>query len=164
VVKQGEKWDKVVNYDFQVHALVSIDDKGRLLLPIKLRESLQDCPLVLTRGVEECLWLFTASTWQSFAGQLSSSLSIFDAGSRLIQRRILAPAGEVLLDNTGRLKLNPSLMTMAKFKRECYLIGMGDHIEIWDAELYTSYDEATSGRLEEAFVSLSPVQKLKVEN
>lgn len=140
------------NYGLNVHSLNSIDDKGRIMLPVKLREALKEVELVLTRGIEDCLWLFPLTVWQGFSGRVQNSVSIFDPNSRLIQRRILAPAQEAALDASGRLKLSPSVMQMAKLKKECYLIGMGDHVEIWDAAVYEAYDAATAGRLEEAFV------------
>jgi MraZ protein len=151
----------VANYNLSVHSLVSIDDKGRVLLPIKLREALTGINLILTRGVEDCLWLFPNDAWEEFSASVQGALSIFDVNSRLIQRRILAPANEAPLDGTGRLKLSPSLMAMARLKKECYLIGMGDRIEIWDSEVYDTYDSATAGRLEEAFVSLAPQNSVK---
>lgn len=138
-------------YGLSIHTLSTIDDKGRILLPIKLREVLADCPLTLTRGVEECLWLFPTSAWEIFAQQMSAGLSIFDADSRMIQRRILAPAQEVPLDAAGRIKLNPSLMQMAYLQKDCYLIGLGQYIEVWDAVRYQEYEERTNGSLEHAF-------------
>lgn len=138
-------------YGLNIHTLSTVDDKGRILLPIKLREALEDCPLTLTRGVEQCLWLFPSPQWEKFAQQVSTGLSIFDADSRMIQRRILAPAQEVPVDAAGRIKLNPSLMQMAHLQKDCYLIGLGYYIEIWDAARYEEYEERTNDHLENAF-------------
>ncbi len=147
----GRLGEIVGEYGLNIHSLNTIDDKGRILLPIKLREALADCPLTLTRGVEECLWLFPTSEWEKFAQQASVGLSIFDPDSRMIQRRILAPAQEIPVDAAGRIKLSPSLMQMAHLQKDCYLIGLGTYIEIWDAALYEEYDRATNDRLEDAF-------------
>ncbi|MGL4524573.1 MAG: division/cell wall cluster transcriptional repressor MraZ [Spirochaetia bacterium] len=139
------------DYGLNIHSLITIDDKGRILLPIKLRELLDGCVLTLTRGIEECLWLFPSDEWEKFAQTASQGLSIFNPDSRMIQRRILAPAQEVPLDAAGRIKLNPSLMQMARLQKDCYLIGLGYYLEIWDSQLYHAYETATNDRLESAF-------------
>ncbi|PKL07370.1 MAG: cell division/cell wall cluster transcriptional repressor MraZ, partial [Spirochaetae bacterium HGW-Spirochaetae-7] len=70
----------------------TLDDKGRLSLPAKLRAGLDGGVLVVTQGVDACLWLFTPERWNALSEQLFASTSLFHQQARIIQRRIIAPA------------------------------------------------------------------------
>ena len=132
----------------------TIDDKGRLLLPGKIRASLPDETLVQTRGVDKCLWLFPVEPWSKLEALVKESSSLFKAQSRLIQRRLIAPAQEVNIDKAGRIKLSPSIMKSVDVIRECIILGLDDHIEIWDVEAYEEYQRETEEDLNEALEGL----------
>ncbi|TFG84553.1 MAG: cell division/cell wall cluster transcriptional repressor MraZ, partial [Spirochaetales bacterium] len=69
----------------------TLDDKGRISLPAKLRSGLSSNMLVVTQGTDKCLWLFTPERWKSLSDQIFSSTSLFHQQARIIQRRIIAP-------------------------------------------------------------------------
>ena len=69
----------------------SLDEKGRLLIPAKMRAEVTGNVVILTRGVENCLWFFPPEEWKSFSEKLIGSTSLFQEESRLIQRRMIAP-------------------------------------------------------------------------
>jgi len=117
----------------------SVDDKGRLSLPARLREELAGSTFVLTQGVDKCLWLFPPEQWESLSKKLMDSTSLFQAKARLVQRRILAPAQEVEVDKLGRISVPQSLREWAGLTKECVILGITKYIEIWDAEEYRSY-------------------------
>ena len=110
----------------------TLDEKGRILLPARLREQLDQNPLVLTRGVDKCLWLFPELEWSKVSRILLERSSLFKAKSQMIQRRLLAPATELAVDKNGRVKIPSSLQKSAGLVRDCIFIGLDDHIEIWD--------------------------------
>ena len=87
----------------------TLDEKGRLSLPARLRSELPGTSLVLTQAVDKCLWLFPPQQWQELSDKLMASTSLFQARSRLVQRRILAPAQEVEIDRLGRISIPQSL-------------------------------------------------------
>ncbi|MBL8968757.1 MAG: division/cell wall cluster transcriptional repressor MraZ [Spirochaetaceae bacterium] len=117
----------------------SLDEKGRLSLPARLRGELPGSQFVLTQGVDKCLWLFPPEQWTALSTKLMESTSLFQARSRLVQRRILAPAQEVEVDKLGRIPVPQSLREWAGLTKECVILGITKYIEIWDADEYRKY-------------------------
>ncbi|PKL07021.1 MAG: cell division/cell wall cluster transcriptional repressor MraZ [Spirochaetae bacterium HGW-Spirochaetae-9] len=119
----------------------TLDEKGRLSLPARMRSELPGIELVLTQGVDQCLWLFPPQQWQELSQKLMASTSLFQAKSRLVQRRIIAPAQEVEIDRLGRISIPQSLREWAGLSRECVILGISKYIEIWSADEYRKYLE-----------------------
>jgi MraZ protein len=117
----------------------SLDEKGRLSLPARLRSELPNSQLILTQGVDKCLWLFPPEQWEILSRKLMESTSLFQARARLVQRRILAPAQEVEVDKLGRISVPQSLRDWAGLAKECVILGITKYIEIWDADEYRKY-------------------------
>jgi len=132
----------------------TLDEKGRILLPARLREQLDNCSLVLTRGVDKCLWLFPEDEWNKVSSVLLDNSSLFKARSQMIQRRLLAPATELSVDKNGRVKIPSSLLRSAGLIRDCIFIGLDDHIEIWDEELYIEFEEKCEDDIKVAWEEL----------
>lgn len=132
----------------------TLDDKGRLSLPAKLRAGLPGNVLVVTQGVDKCLWLFTPERWNSLSEQLFSSTSLFHQQARIIQRRIIAPAQEVEIDKAGRIAIPQSLREYAGLDKDCVVLGITKRLEIWDAESYRAWIEATEAEFEMASETL----------
>ncbi len=135
----------------------SLDEKGRLSLPARLREGLAGTDFVLTQGVDPCLWLFSPEEWESLSQKLMASTSIFQAKSRLVQRRILAPAQEVEVDKLGRISIPQSLREWAGLSKDCVILGITKYIEIWDAEAYRSYTAQSESEFQAAAEELGGV-------
>ena len=129
----------------------TLDEKGRILLPAKLREQLNNNPLVLTRGVDKCLWLFPEDEWSKVSNVLLEKSSLFKSKSQMIQRRLLAPATELGIDKSGRVKIPSSLQRSAGLIRDCIFIGLDEHIEIWDEELYIEFEEKCENDVKDAW-------------
>jgi transcriptional regulator MraZ len=129
----------------------TLDEKGRILLPVKLRDQLNNCPLVLTRGVDKCLWLFPEDQWSKVSKILLDNSSLFKVKSQMIQRRLLAPATELAIDKNGRMKIPSSLQRSSNLVRDCVFIGLDDHIEIWDEELYIEFEEQCEEDVKDAW-------------
>jgi MraZ protein len=129
---------------------ISLDDKGRLLIPARIRSEIAGNALVVTRGIDQCLWLFAPEDWRAFSEKLLSASSPFSRRGRLIQRRIVAPAQEIELDRTGRLNVPKSLQESVDLNRECTLLVMERYMEIWDAAAYQAYEEESEPELQEA--------------
>lgn len=128
----------------------SLDEKGRLSLPARLRGELPDSSLVLTQGVDHCLWLFPPEQWEVLSKKLMDSTPLFQAKARLIQRRILAPAQELEVDKLGRISVPQSLREWAGLTKECVILGITKYIEIWDAEEYRKYWEENESEFRSA--------------
>ena len=128
----------------------SLDEKGRLLIPAKMRTEVLGNVVILTRGVENCLWLFPPEEWKTFSENLVGSTSLLQAQSRLIQRRLIAPAQETEIDKAGRIVIPQTLRDYADLKKECLILGLKKYIEVWAESAYQSYLEENEARFKEA--------------
>jgi MraZ protein len=133
---------------------VTIDDKGRMSLPAKIRGKIQGDTLILTKGAEKCLWLYLPEEWDRVSKQLIGGSSVFTLNTQDVLRRFIAPAEEVTLDKAGRVKLSPSLMKSMDLNRDCYLLGMGERLEIWDETVYERFEEERSAEVKQTWEGL----------
>jgi MraZ protein len=135
----------------------TLDEKGRILFPSKLRNELSDNVLMVTQGIDGCLWLYTPEEWKNFSEKLMQNASPFSPNSRLVLRHLIAPAQEVEFDKAGRISIPQSLREFAGLSRDCVILGINKYIELWDSEKYQSYLEETQLNFNEATSSLSEI-------
>lgn len=135
----------------------TLDEKGRLSLPVRLRSELPGNILVMTQGVDRCLWLFAPEQWKILSRKLMETTSPFQARSRMVQRRIIAPAQEVEIDKAGRIAIPQSLREFAALNRECVILGIDKYIEIWDSDQYKQYWDENEAEFRSAAEELSSV-------
>lgn len=121
----------------------SLDDKGRLSFPARLRAGFSGDTLVITRGIERCLYLFPPSEWKEFAEKLEDPARM-SSDRRKMQRHFLGWASEAEIDRSGRLSVPQSLREYAGLVRDVIVMGLGRRIEVWDAAVYRE----TQGGLE----------------
>ena len=117
----------------------NLDEKGRMLVPSRIRNLIPGNQLVLTRGIDKCLWVYTPEEWKRIAALILDSSSVFKSKTRLLQRRIIAPAQECEIDKSGRINIPPTLRESAGLKKEVVLLAMEKYMEIWDESEYNSY-------------------------
>ena len=129
---------------------VSLDDKGRLIIPAKLRAAIPGNLLIMTRGIDRCLWLFLPDEWKALSSSLMEAASPFQKKARLLQRRIIAPAVEVELDKLGRLNISPALIDAAGLEKDAVILGITKYLEIWDFDTYQQYYKETEEEFQEA--------------
>jgi MraZ protein len=122
----------------------AIDHKGRVAIPAKLRRALAPDArdsFVLVPGFDGCLYLYPLDEWQRYEEKLRN-LSPGDAKARRFCRLLLDNASEVQVDGQGRVVLPSVLLTFAGLKKEAKILGLVDHIEIWDPDRFA---QATGG-------------------
>jgi MraZ protein len=129
---------------------IALDEKGRLLIPARIRSEVRGNALILTRGIDRCLWAFSPDEWRDFSAQLMGASSPLSKRGRLLQRRIIAPAQEVELDKAGRLNVPKPLQETAGLVKDTRLLVMERYMEIWDAEAYQVYEQESEEELQEA--------------
>lgn len=117
--------------------------KGRVVLPRKMREEVKGQGLILSRGLDHCIWGFDKESWQKQA-ERQLEIPIVDAEGRDLRRYLFSAAEEVDLDGQGRFVIPPQLLQYAQLKDEVVIIGAGDHLEIWDEKAW----QETIARLE----------------
>ena len=133
---------------------ITIDEKGRMSLPSRIRGKIDGDVLILTKGAEKCLWLYLPEEWGRVSEQLISGASVFSLNTQDVLRRFIAPAEEVTVDKAGRVKLSPSLMKSVGLGWDCYLLGMGERLEIWDETVYERFEEERSAEVKETWEGL----------
>lgn len=119
----------------------TIDEKGRLAVPSKMRKDI-GTGAVVTRGIDNCLWLFPKKQWQELAEKLSS-LPLSDANSRAFARLMLAGAMEVEFDLQGRALIPSYLRDYASLGKTTVIAGLYNRLEIWDQKLWNEYKQKT---------------------
>lgn len=119
-----------------------IDDKGRLIIPAKFRSQLGD-DFIITRGLDHCLYGYPLIEWQAVQQRLAS-LPSTNANARKLVRYFYSAACECQFDKQGRVNLPANLMQHAYLERDCVVIGVASHFEIWDAERWASYQDAAA--------------------
>jgi MraZ protein len=128
----------------------SLDEKGRLLIPSRMRTEVVGNVVILTRGVENCLWMFPPEEWKTFSEKLIGSTSLFQEESRLIQRRMIAPAQETEIDKAGRIVIPQTLREYADLKKDCIILGLKKYMEIWSEVSYQDYLTENEAKFKEA--------------
>ncbi|NMM25306.1 MAG: division/cell wall cluster transcriptional repressor MraZ [Phycicoccus sp.] len=118
-----------------------LDDKGRLILPAKFRGALAG-GLVITRGQERCLYIFSTDDFNEFAGAALSA-PITNKDVRDFQRGLLSGASDEIPDKQGRVVVPAVLREYAGLSRECTVIGVGKRVELWDTAAWNTYLEST---------------------
>lgn len=111
---------------FRGEFLYSLDEKGRVVLPPKFRRELGDV-VIVTRGFDECLWVYSQKEWERVEGQLSG----LPLRQRNFQRFLLASAREVEVDRQGRVSLPEGLREYAGIDRDVVVVGLIHRLEIW---------------------------------
>ncbi len=117
----------------------TLDDKKRLVLPRKVREQLQEPDtLYVTPGPDQCLWLYTQAGLEQLAGRLDLAPAT-DAEARVFRRLYFAQTEAVDVDKSGRILVPDRLLQFASLAHEVVLIGVRDHLELWDATKWQQY-------------------------
>jgi len=156
----GKKWGQHIPQNLLPGMFIgeyahNLDDKGRLAIPAKFRRELAK-GAVVTRGLDNCLFLYTKTEWAKLAEKLAA-LPISQANSRAFSRLMLAGAMDVDLDSQGRAILPEYLRKFASLKKSVVIAGLYNRLEIWDQENWSKYKgttEAESGAIAERMAEL----------
>ncbi|MFH0941337.1 MAG: division/cell wall cluster transcriptional repressor MraZ [Candidatus Omnitrophota bacterium] len=119
----------------------SIDNKGRLILPSKLRETAKNNfveKFYITRGLDKCLFMFSEEEWKA-AEQKFKSMSFTKQDSRKFNRLYFSGAVEIIPDKQGRILLPSYLKDFAQIKRDVVIIGVSSRIEVWAKDQWQEF-------------------------
>ena len=119
----------------------TLDRKQRIIIPAKFREALKEHYVerfFITRGLDKCLFMFVEDEWK-IQEQKFKSLSFTKAESRKFNRLYFSGASEMIPDKQGRILIPDYLRSYAEIKKEVYVIGVSNRIEIWSHELWEEY-------------------------
>lgn len=125
----------------------TIDPKGRLFLPAKLRggEENKKSTYIVTKGLESCLYVFEPEMFNQILTNKLSNLPVKNQqDGRAFKRLLLAGAHEVELDDMGRILIAKTLVEFAELKKNVSILGVGERIELWSEERWTTYNKKAS--------------------
>ncbi len=119
----------------------TIDSKGRIIIPAKIREELLE-NFVVNKGLDGCLNIYTASRWDD----IYANLLKIPQTKKEVRKYIRVMTSNAIIcnvDNQGRVVISAQLIKAANLEKECVVVGAGDHVEIWAKDKWIEYiDEA----------------------
>ena len=115
----------------------TLDAKRRLSLPAKFRKELGK-KIVITHGLDACLFIYPEAHWDKVAGKLAE-LSMGQANTRGFNRFILSGASDTEIDSLGRILIPDYLKEFADLKGKVVLIGVNDRLELWNERAWSIY-------------------------
>lgn len=131
----------------------NLDPKGRLSIPAKFRNKFSE-GIVITRGLDNCLFGFTKSEWLKVVEKINS-LPLSQSTARAFSRLMLSGAFETEIDNQGRILIPEILRNYANLNKKVVIVGVYSRIEIWSEENWQKYKKETEENSEEIAERLS---------
>lgn len=119
----------------------TLDNKNRLTLPSKVIDKLSKT-IVINKGLDNCLELRNLSDFENFITKLDK-YSDMKKDVRIVRRHLLGDASDIEIDNAKRVLIPNHLLQKANIKKDIVLIGIGDHLEIWDKHTFEQHRNKT---------------------
>lgn len=117
----------------------NVDEKGRMIIPAKFRESLGSS-FVVTRGLDRCLFVYPLDEWKRLEEKLKT-LPFTKKDARAFTRFFFSGAAECELDKQGRVNIAQTLREYAELEKECVIIGVSNRVEVWSKAKWEEYFE-----------------------
>ena len=125
----------------------SLDTKGRIVIPSKMRDE-AGSKIYIMKGYDGALSIYKASTFEKFLED-SQNLPFNKRNSRAYLRIQFGSACELDVDKQGRVQIPSQLLTRYNIGKDLVILGVGDHIEVWDKSAYEAYEQAANDDFEE---------------
>ncbi len=120
----------------------SLDNKGRVIIPSKLREDLGES-FIITKGLDNCLFVYPKSEWKILEEKLKT-LPMTNRDARAFVRFFFAGATECTFDKQGRVLIPANLREHSKLEKDAVIIGVSTRIEIWSKKEWDAYNSDDS--------------------
>jgi len=133
----------------------TIDEKGRLSVPVKFRPELE-LGCIVTRGLDHCLWVYSVNEWQKLAAKIAE-LPLTQKDARSFSRLMLAGAMDLKLDKMGRVNLPQYLADYAGIKNKVVVTGVYNRLEIWPQEEWETFKKEMEDNSEGIAENLSSI-------
>lgn len=114
----------------------TVDNKGRLIVPSRVREDLGD-QFIVTRGLEKCLFIYPRNEWNNIIQKYKQLPDTKDR--RYFMRIFLSGATICELDKQGRINIPIPLLEYASLEKDCIIIGVDDRLEVWSKERWDAF-------------------------
>ena len=120
----------------------TIDPKGRVIIPSKLRDQLGG-KFIMTKGLDDCLFIYSLDGWSSLETKLKT-LPLSSKDARAFERFFFAGAAECELDKQGRILVPQNLRAYAGLEKDIYIIGLSTRVEVWSKSKWENYSSDDS--------------------
>lgn len=114
----------------------TIDEKGRIIIPSKLRDNLKD-NFIITRGLDGCLFIYPQDEWNNVINKYKDLPNTIE--KRQFMRIFLSGASTCEYDRQGRINIPKPLIDYAKLEKDCIIIGVDDRLELWSKQMWDSF-------------------------
>jgi MraZ protein len=146
-----------VDFGFAGESAHTLDSKNRAFVPKRFQRELDQEPgenptVILVRGMENCVYLFSLSGWRDFKKQFGGS-HFGNPKRRAISRKFFSKAFELNLDSAGRVTVPEALVRFAGLEKDIMMVGVDDHAEIWNKPAWEAFEADN----EELFQNLDEV-------
>ncbi len=121
----------------------TLDDRGRITLPRKIRAEIGEESIVVSRGFDTCIFGYDRTSWEREA-QKHLEMPIVEQEARNIRRYLFSAAEVTEIDKLGRVLVPTPLKEYGKIEKDVVVVGAGDHFEIWDKDIW----KVVSGKLQ----------------
>jgi len=129
----------------------TIDEKNRVSLPVKFRKEMGK-KIIITPGLDQCLFIFTIKEWSKVSKRLSDSdsdLSFLKADKRSFNRFMFGRAAEIEVDSIGRILIPDFLKERIGLKNSAAIIGVEDRVEVWSEKTWSAQKEIVEKQAEQ---------------
>lgn len=124
-----------------------IDDRGRIILPAKLREDVSGTVYITQSPSEKCLHLYTEDEWKKLAEKVNMLPTATDRNAAAFVRMFFGKASAVAVDKQGRIPLAARLIEFAGLGKDIVLVGANTRLELWDENAWSEYQNGLSDSL-----------------
>lgn len=132
----------------------NLDDKGRLMIPKRLKEGLSEGSLLfIMKGFEGCISVYNENEFNKLV-QECSNLSFNKKNSRAYLRLMLSSVTDLKIDKVGRIQIPTQVLNKYEIGKQVVIIGVGDHFEIWDLNKFNEYQAEANENFESIAESL----------
>ena len=114
----------------------TIDEKGRLTIPSKVRYELGES-FIVTRGIDRCLFIYPKHEWEQIITKYRELPNTKEA--RNFMRFFLSGATDCEFDKQGRINISAPLIKYAGLEKECIIIGVNDRLEVWSRDAWKQF-------------------------
>ena len=121
-----------------------LDERGRIILPAKIREKMSDTVYVTRSMSDKCLQLYTQEEWDKISEKITQLPTATDKNAAAFVRLFFGKAATAVIDSQGRIPIAKRLIDYAELKKDVVLVGANTRLEIWDSEEWERYQSGLS--------------------
>jgi MraZ protein len=140
----------------------TLDDKGRVGIPIKLREQYSG-ELVITLGLRTCAWILRPEIWEQRYKQYTNPDDLTNDEMDSLEFHFIAPVMPTEVDRAGRIVVPPIIRRYAELKKDCMVLNLGDRLEVWDEELLLAHLIENRAAAKEAVRKVGSLRRSKLD-